>query len=78
MRTAIALSLFVIKLFALLARPIIPGIANQLLQSMGITEDTLLTDNTFIAPGIKFNKTALPSFQPINENNLVNLERATI
>ncbi len=78
MRTAIALSLFALKLFALLAKPIIPGIANQLLQSIGITEDTLLTDNTFIAPGIKFNKKALPSFQPINERDLLNLIRAAI
>jgi len=78
MRTAIALSLFALKLFALLARPIIPGIANQLLQSIGITADTLLTENTFIASGVKFNRVALPSFQPINENNLLNLVRATI
>ena len=78
MRTAIALSLFALKLFALLARPIIPGIANQLLQSIVLTEDTLLTDNTFIASGVKFNRAVLPSFQPINENNLLNLVRATI
>lgn len=78
MRTALALSLFALKLFALLAKPIIPDIANQLLKSIGITENTLLTDDTFIAPGTRFDKTALPAFQVIAENTLTNLVRVNI
>lgn len=70
LRTAIALSALALKVFALLARPIIPNLSKQLLNYLNISEDTLITDHAFVVSQTLCNPAALPTFIKLVDDNI--------
>jgi methionyl-tRNA synthetase len=73
-RTAIALSAFALKIFALLSRPIIPNTANSILHFLGLPKDTKLIDNAFIDPLTTCDISLLPTLVTLEENAISELQ----
>lgn len=77
LRTSVALSVLALKIFALLARPVTPHIATQILSALNISDDILLTDTGFVAAETEFNPSYLPDLTYLTEEDF-NMAHANI
>lgn len=72
-RTALALLALALKIFALLARPIVPDTANAILDFMNIPRKTILNEASFIDPSKECKIFLLPKFVKIKEEELADI-----
>ncbi|MDP3704527.1 MAG: class I tRNA ligase family protein [Legionellaceae bacterium] len=71
LRTTLALSVLAVKIFALLARPIIPTISVNLLSYIGLSRDVSLTDITFVSSQTQLKIKELPHFIALDEHDIL-------
>jgi methionyl-tRNA synthetase len=71
LRTSIALSALNLKIFALLAKPIIPTISNHILEFINVSTDTNINDVTFLESGFILKEIYIPKLPSIDSDDLV-------